>query len=398
MVIPIPHGIKETTMRLPATLGGLLLAAPALPAAADQTHLLVGLDGKLFFEAAGPRNGAPGADAVAVLDIADPAQPRLAGVLPLPNSVAGPPTNLQVTPDGRLGLVASSLSNQPQDAGFTAVPDDALHVIDLAARPPRLVETIRVGRMPSGLAINRAGTLALVANRAGKSVSVLTIEGMTVRQVAEVPVEDEVVAVAITPDGARAFIAKNLAHKVGVLVIEGATVTHDKKQDVPAGFGVYNLDVTTDGRRVIAANTGVGGDGHTDTVTVIDAMATPPRVVDHVAVGDGPEGLAVSPDGRHAVAVLLRGTAAPHGAWSYGPAGAVVLLSVADGPVRVLHQADAGNLPEGIAFSADGQFAYVGNYVDRNVQVFRIEGGTLADTGTKLALPGQPASLRGPAR
>lgn len=153
-----------------------------------------------------------------------------------------------------------------------------------------------------------------------------------------------------------------------------------------------------DGRRVIAVNTGVGGDGHVDTVSVIDAAATPPRVVDHVTVGDGPEGFAISPDGRHAVAVLLRGTAAVHTAWSYGPTGAVVLLSLADGKTRVLNQVDAGNLPEGVAFSANGRFVYVGNYVDRNVQVFEVEENRIVDTGTKLALPGQPASLRGVAR
>ncbi|MBC7800807.1 MAG: YncE family protein, partial [Gemmatimonadaceae bacterium] len=337
-------------------------------------------------------------DAVAIVDLADPARPTLAGTLPLPNSVAGPPTNLQITRDGRLGLVASSLVNQPKDSGFTAVPDDTLHVIDLTTRPPVLIETIKVGRMPSGLAINRAGTLALVANRAGKSVSVLSIEGKTVRQVAEVPMEDEVAAVTISPDGRQAFVAKNTVHKVGVLAIDGMAVTYDKKLDMPVGLGVYNLDMTQDGRRVLTANTGVGGDGHADTISVIDATATPPRVIDHVTVGDGPEGFAVSPDGRHAIAALLRGTAAVHAAWSYGAAGALALLSVDGGRVRVLHQVDGGNLPEGVAFSADGRFAYVGNYVDRALQVFRIQDGKLVDTKTTLALPGQPASIGGVVR
>ena len=377
-----------------AALAILVLAAPAQAA----EHLLVGLDNKLFFEAAGPRNGAPGADAVLIVDVTDPAKPVIAASLELPNSVAGPPTNLQITPDGKTGLVASSLVNQPKGDGFTAVPDDKLHVLDLSASPPRLVETLTVGRMPSGLSIRRAGDLALIANRAGKSVSVLSIAGGTVKLLADVPVDDEVAAVAITPDGTRAFVAKNLVHKIGVLRIEGTSVTYDKAWDMPVGYGVYNLDVSTDGRLVLAANTGVGGDGHADTVSVIDARATPPRVVDHVTVGDGPEGLAVSPDGRHAIAVLLRGTAAVHNAWSYGKTGAVVLLGIADGRVRVEGQADAGNLPEGVAFSADGRHAFVGNYVDKTLQVFRIDGARIAATGVSLALPGQPASVRGVAR
>ena len=371
----------------------LPLAAQAQPA-----QLLMGLDNKLFFEATGPRNGPPGADAVAIISLADPAHPRITGTLPLQNSVAGPPTNLQITPDGRLGLVASSLANQPKDAGFTAVPDDQLHVIDMRADPPRLIETIKVGRMPSGLSIRHAGDLALVANRAGKSVSVLRIDGTTVRQIAEVAVEDEAAAVVFSPDGTRAWIAKNVVHKVGMLTIDGTTVTYDKKNDMPVGLGVYNLDVTPDGTRVIAANTGSGSDGHAKTVSIIDATATPPRVVDHVTVGDSPEGFAISPDGRHAVAVLLRGTSAPHAAWSYTKTGSVVLLSLAGGHARVTAEVDAGNLPEGVAFSPDSQFLYVGNYAGRTLQVFRIDGDGIKDTGTVLDLPGQPASLRGQAR
>ena len=371
----------------------LPLAAQAQPA-----QLLMGLDNKLFFEATGPRTGAPGTDAVAIISLADPAHPRITGTLPLQNSVAGPPTNLQITPDGRLGLVASSLANQPKDAGFTAVPDDQLHVIDMRADPPRLIETIKVGRMPSGLSIRHAGDLALVANRAGKSVSVLRIDGTTVRQIAEVAVEDEAAAVVFSPDGTRAWFAKNVVHKVGMLTIDGTTVTYDKKNDMPVGLGVYNLDVTPDGTRVITANTGSGSDGHAKTVSIIDATATPPRVVDHVTVGDSPEGFAISPDGHHAVAVLLRGTSAPHAAWSYTKTGSVVLLSLAGGHARVTAEVEAGNLPEGVAFSPDSQFLYVGNYAGRTLQVFRIDGDGIKDTGTVLDLPGQPASLRGQAR
>lgn len=381
----------------------LLLAACAAallpgPAHAGLDHILVGLDGKAFFEAAGVRHGPSGGDAVLVLDASDPARPRIAASLPLANSVIGPPTNLGITPDGRLGLVASSVQTAQRDAGWAVQPDDKLHVIDLDANPPRLIETIAVGRQPSGLAISRRGDLALVANRAGRSVTVLRIQGTQVRPIAEVPVEDEAAAVAISPDGRRAFVVKNLAHKVGVLAIEGERVTYDKAWDMPVGLGVYNVDTTPDGRFALTANTGPNSDGHTDTVSVIDAAATPPRVVDHVAVGDGPEGLAIAPDGRHALAVLLKGTAAAHAAWSYGTEGAVVLLTLDGGRWRAGEEVPAGNLPEGVAWSRDGRYAYVGDYVDRTLRVYRLQDGRLTGAGGPVALPGQPASMRGPAR
>jgi DNA-binding beta-propeller fold protein YncE len=51
-------------------------------------------------------------------------------------------------------------------------------------------------------------------------------------------------------------------------------------------------------------------------------------------------------------------------------------------------------LPEGAVFSADGKYLYVGNYIDRDVSILKVEGTTITDTGKKLKLPGQPASMR----
>ncbi len=86
------------------------LLLPVQMAQAGQDNIIVGIDGKTFFEAAGVRSGEPGKDAVLVLDASDPAHPRIAASLPLENSVLGPPTNLQITPDGRLALVANSVT------------------------------------------------------------------------------------------------------------------------------------------------------------------------------------------------------------------------------------------------------------------------------------------------
>lgn len=374
------------------------LLAPPL-ARAGQDSILVGIDQKAFFEANGQVFDVRGDDALLVLDASDPANPRIAASLPVTNSVAGPPTNLQITRDGTLALVANSLVVNRTATGWAPAPDDKLFVVDLEASPPRLIDTVAVGRQPSGLAISHDGSLALVANRASKSVSVLQIQGKQVRHLGEVPVDDEVAAVAITPDGRRAFVAKNAMHKVGVLAIDGTRVTYDKARDIPVGWGVYNIDVTPDGRLAIASNTGVGGDGHVDTVTVIDAQADPPRSIDHVVVGDGPEGFAIGPDGRTAIAVLLKGSAAPHAAWSYTRDGAVVLLRIDAGKVSLVPgEVPAGALPEGVAYSRSGEYAYVGDYVDKVLRVYRIADGKITDTGTRLQLPGQPASIRGPAR
>ena len=69
----------------------------------------------------------------------------------------------------------------------------------------------------------------------------------------------------------------------------------------------------------LTANNGNSGsaDGNIDTIGVIDLEATPPREIDQVVVGDGPEGLTVSPTGEIAVTMLLRGSNAAKSAHFY---------------------------------------------------------------------------------
>lgn len=380
----------------------LLLLATAAPllAAAGPSQMLVGIDGKTFFEAAAVRNGPGGKDSVVVLDLSDPAHPRVAAQLPLLNTVFGPPTNLQITPDGRLGLVANSIATAEKDGAWAVSPDDTLHVLDMTAQPPKLIETIKVGRQPSGLSISHDGRTALVANRAGKSVSLLQIDGTGVKggvkQVAEVTLPDQAAAVVFAPDGRRAFVAMNLLGTVGVLAIDGDTLSYDKRNDIPTGPGVYNLDITPDGRTVIAANTGTDGNGSLTTLAVIDAAGANPRVVGFTTVGQGPEGLAISPDGKWVAAPLLNGSSAFHAAPGYHPNGVLQVFALNGQALTLAGEAKLGAIPEGVAWSADSQWLYVGNYSDKTLQVFHMEGGKPVEAGT-VALPGQPASIRGPA-
>ncbi len=375
----------------------LLAAATPFLVAAGPSQLLVGLDGKTFFEAASVRNGPGGKDAVAVLDLSDPAHPTVIAQLPLPNTVFGPPTNLQITPDGRLGLVANSIATAEKEGTWAAAPDDTLHVLDLTAQPPKLLETIKVGRQPSGLAIAHDGRFALVANRAGKSVSLLRIDGTRVKPVAEVALPDQAAAVAITPDGKRAFVAMNLAGTVGVLAIEGDTISYDKTKDIPTGPGVYNLDITPDGRTVVAANTATDGNASRTTLALIDAAGPNPRVVGFTTVEQGPEGLAISPDGKWVASPQLNGSSALHAAPGYHPDGVLQVFALEGQRLTLAGEAKLGAVPEGVAWSPDSQWLYVGNYNDKTLQIFHIDGGKLVAAQT-MKLPGQPASIRGPAR
>jgi len=375
----------------------LLVAALAVPATGLAQLMIVGNDEKMTWDEAGKQVFLPpGKDTVSIIDITTREAPTITASLPLMNSIIGPPTNLAITPDGRLAVVANALNWVPDGTRWKPEPDNKLYVINLRSQPPRHIATVEVGKQPSGLAINRRGDLLLVACREDKSVNVLSIHGDEVKVIDRVPVDDPVVHVVFTPDGKRALAAKFLAHKVAVLEVSGQKVTYEK-YDMPTGLLPINIDITPDGKIALVANVG-GSDGHVDTVSVIDLEAKPPRVIDHVVVGDAPEGLAISPTGEIAVAILLRASNQPKTVWYYNKNSSVVVLKIHGKKVTKVGEVEVGGLAEGVVFSPEGKYLYVGNYMDSDVSILKVDGTTVTDTGKRLNLPGHPASMRGGAR
>jgi DNA-binding beta-propeller fold protein YncE len=361
--------------------------------------LIVGNDDKNGFDQDfKPIIGEPGHDSLSVIDISNPAAPRIAATIPLINSVVGPPVNLAIVPSGDIALVANSLMPVTQGWGHRLEPDDKVFVVDLKANPPKVIGTVLVGKQPSGVAISPKGDLALVANRADGTISVLSIQGKDVSVSDTVPIgapADQVSAVAITPDGKHALAAKPAANKVALLTIDGGKVTYTKR-DLPTGIFPYNVAVTPDGKLALTADNGGGGgsDGNIDTVGVIDLAANPPRVINHVVVGDSPEGLAVSPKGNLAVSIQAEGSNTPKTVFYHHAGGTVAVLAIDGTEVKMVGSLTVGALPEAVAFSPDGSYLYVGNFIDCDLSILKVDGTNVTDTGQRLKLPGHPASMR----
>jgi len=351
------------------------------------------LDETSSFGDAGQTYRQPGNDSLLILDTSNPAHPTFSTPIPMSNSVYGPPVNLQITPDGSLGLVASSVLPVQKDGKWVAGPDNKLHVIDLTTM--RKLEDVTVGDQPHGVAIRHDGKLVLIANRLSKDVNVLSIDGKSVKAIATVPVGDAAVAAAITPDGKRAFVVKNGTGRVAVLTLDGDKVSYDSTMDIPTGANPYNLALTPDGALGFVVNNGVRGNNA--SLTVFDARGPHPRVVDTLAIGDGPEGFAMAPDGKSAVVLLLHGSTSGPSEWPYHPNGGAVMIAIDNGKARVLPgEVKLGSVPEGVAYSRDSKYVYVGDFTDKRLHVIKVSAKGLSETGT-MTLPGHPASLRGPA-
>jgi DNA-binding beta-propeller fold protein YncE len=58
---------------------------------------------------------------------------------------------------------------------------------------------------------------------------------------------------------------------------------------------------------------------------------------------------------------------------------------------KVTHVGDieVGGMPEGAAFTPDGKYLLVGNYLDQGVSILKVDGATITNTGKRFKLPGR---------
>jgi DNA-binding beta-propeller fold protein YncE len=280
---------------------------------------------------------------VAIIDMKS-MPPRLLDEIEVPASVAGPPLSVAVAPDESLALVTSAVKVSPTDPSKT-VPDNRLSVIDLTMRPPRVVATLTTGASPAGVSINRAGTLALLANRADCTVSVFAIAGKTVTPAGTVSLggapDCGASHVAISPDGRSALVTRDNDHKISVLSIDGSKVEYAKR-DMNPGLRPYGIDICVPGSIAVVANIGVG-QGDADTISVIDMTAKPVRIIETLTVGQTPEGIKCSPDGGYVAVVVMNGSNKPKESPFYNPSGKLVLYMLAGKTLQRFGEVPIGN-------------------------------------------------------
>jgi len=372
-----------------------LLGASLLGSAHAKPFMIVGLDEKVLWDDDGkPILAAPGKDQVLIVDVADPESPKIVASLPLKNSVVGPPVNVAIDPSGTVALAADSVDVLKEGDALKQVPDNKVYVIDLSANPPKLAATLTAGKQPSGLSFSPDGKMALVANRGDNSISVLSVNGSDVKITDTVAMPDSVAHVTFTPDGKRALVARFPAHKISVLDIAGDKVTYSKI-DLPTGQWPYNVAVAPGGKIALTSDNGGAGssDGSVDTTSVIDLEANPPRIIDRVVVGDGPEGLAISPKGDLAVSIILRGSNMKN-AFFHEKNGSVSVLKLDGKKVTKIGDIEVGGLPEAAMFTPDGKYILVGNYLSQDFSILKVDGTSVTDTGKRFQVPGHPASAR----
>ena len=334
-----------------------------------------------------------GPDTISIIDCSQ-FPPQVQHIQGVANSVIGPPSNVAITPDGKVALVTNAIKlDRDSEEGHS--PDTLIQVVDLTSRPPRIVGTTEAGRQPSGLSIAPDGRWALVANRADGTVTVLSIEGTDVEPIQTVKIasgEDQVSDVAISPDGKLALVSVSEGHYLSVLKLDdGKVELTDRKLSVCGK--PYRTVITSDGKFGLTAGSGMGAPDR-DALTVVDLMADPIRSLDYVPLGMGPESFGVSPDGKLVAGMLFNGSLLPEDDPSHNEHGLLVILARRGNTYAPVQEIPIGIGTQGAAFTSNGKYLLVQCYVNREIWVFRVNGEVVEDTGHRIKTPGFPASLR----
>jgi len=335
----------------------------------------------------------PPPDTVTILDLGV-SPPKVLGELQVPTAIIGPPESVAIAPDESIALVTSAAKVDPADPTRT-IPDDRVTVIDLRASPPAVVATLQAGAGASGVSINPAGTLAIVANRIAGTLSVFTIAGRTVKPVGTVDLgapESGPCLAVFTRDGRTALVTRNNDSLISILAVDGSKVTYTK-QDFATGLKPYSIQVSPTAPVAIVAHVGAGPTGGADTITVVDLALTPPRAVEHATVGPTAEGIAISHDGKHVAVTVMDNTNAPKASPFFNPAGRLRVFSIGDRTLAHVADAAVGRWCQGAAWSRDGRTLVVQCAADRELQVFGFDGRQLTRTGS-IKTSGGPSGIR----
>jgi DNA-binding beta-propeller fold protein YncE len=373
-----------------------ILAAASLTGltnvAARAEILVTANDGKMVLE-----NGnavvrkPPLPDTVSVIDFTDGAL-KLLGEVAAPASVVGPPPSVAIAPDGSFALVTGAMKLDPADSTKT-VPDDKLSVIDIKSSPPKVLATLAAGAGAAGVSINRAGTLALVANRSEGTVSVFTIGGTTLTPAGKIPLGDAKSGpshAVFSHDGASALVTRDGDNKISLLTVDGSKVEYAKR-DLTAGLRPYDIDLTGSAAAVVG-NVGAGT-GDNDTISLIDMMAKPIRVVTTVTVGQTPEAVKMSPDGKYVAVTAMNGSNKPSNSPFFNDAGLLKVLKISGTELAPAAEAKIGHWCQGVVWSKDSKFLVAECMVESELIAFAFDGKTLTRTST-LKMQVSPAGIR----
>jgi len=247
--------------------------------------------------------------------------------------------------------------------------------------------TLPMDRDPHEVIVTPDGATSYVVNAVGKSIAVVDNATMQVRETLTHPEFDFPHGVDFDADG-NLWVAATVANKLFVISVPD----HAFLAVIPTGQQhSHMISFTPDRRRLYVPNI------RSNSLTLVDVASR--KIVQHVLVGKGPEGVAVHPSGafiyvaaQHEDVVQVYATQThelvaremvgsmpvrlaftPDGRYAFVPNRTSKDVSVLDSRThREIKRIPIGIWPGGIAFDPGGRYAYVANNKTNDVSVIDV--------------------------
>ncbi|MDQ8199413.1 YncE family protein [Pelagicoccus enzymogenes] len=331
----------------------------------------------------------PGHDLLQIVDSDNLGEIR---ELVVPNTVIGPPSNLDYSKETGWLLVANSVAVESDEV----IPQNTVSCIRLNEKSFDLVSEIEVGLQPSGLDIAPDGKSALVANRAAGSISFLTLSNGAWRQEQVIDVGGAgagVCDVSISPDGSFALYVLREGRSVGVLQKDSRKGTWIRSSRTVALPGLpYRVVIRPDGERAyVNVSSGSSDPGF---LACIELIGTEPSLTESLVLAyRDPESVEMSAGGGWLALPMMAGSNLAPSEPGYSEEGR--LLVYKEGALPVLFQDIAcGAVPEGAAFSEDSLELVVQCHPAKELWVYRREGVAYPfELHEKIPVKGHPSAL-----
>jgi YVTN family beta-propeller protein len=284
-------------------------------------------------------------------DTTGPSKPEAAGKEEPHRS----PIALALSADGARLLVAN------QSAGSVSLVD---------ARSQRLLDELKTGDKPAGVAITRDARRGVVTHWYGYDLAVLEISGDRITLAGRIAVGPEPRGVALSADGKTAYVAVGVANEVARVDLDSAKVTGR----LAVGREPRGIAVSPNGLRLLVSN------ARSQDVSIIDLKAW--AVVRNLPIdGDNLRQVVISSDGKSGYVANMRnrGMATTRNnidlGWVLGqrltridlegpPAYSTLSLDV---------RGEAAGDAHGAAVSPDGKFVAVSCGGTHEVMIFRTD-------------------------
>jgi len=329
-------------------------------------------------------------DSIAVLEIGRTV--RTLATLAVPATVVGPPGTVALSSDSRMAIVTAG---QMMGSAGAPVPGDILTVIDLRQpKAPRVVQTLHAGTGAAGVAINPAGTLALVANTGADSLSLFTIANGRLTLAGTITLDPKSRPVDVGfADAQTAFVVAQGTNKLLRLSIDGSKVAW--AGDIAVGAQPYSLALHPSSHLAYVSHLGGRAPGgppgpKPGSIGIVDLAAG--RMIDQVDTGVTPEHVGLSPSGRYLEVTVNNGSTAPPASPAFHDFGLMIVYRV-DG-TRLVPAAETrtGRWCQGAVWSADERRLLLQCSLAKQIEVYRFDGRMLTP-GAPVTFDARPGAI-----